>query len=70
MILRSLFFSVRYVALAGAVSFLLLICVTHANAQASKLGGILEGTVSDSSGAVVPDALLTIANVLPINHGL
>ena len=64
MILNRLFSSVRYVAVAGVVLFLVFIYVTVANAQASKLGGILEGIVSDSSGAVVPNATLTIGNVL------
>ena len=64
MILNRLFSSVRYVAVAGVVLFLVFIYVTVANAQASKLGGILEGIVSDSSGAVIPNATLTIGNVL------
>ncbi len=44
------------------MSFLLFIPASDAGAQSSRVGAILEGTVSDSSGAVVPDAEVTLGN--------
>lgn len=50
-------------AVAGAwLPFFAAICTFSASAQVSKVGGTIEGTVSDSSGAVVPRATLTILN--------
>jgi len=56
--------SFRGTALAGALSFLFLIRVPSTLAQASKVGAILEGTVSDTSGAVIPRTSLSVTNTL------
>jgi hypothetical protein len=64
MIRRRLCFSAGYVGFAGVAVFLLLLCVANTGAQISNVGGILEGTVSDSSGAVIPGAMVIIENVL------
>ncbi|MFN2453120.1 MAG: TonB-dependent receptor domain-containing protein [Pyrinomonadaceae bacterium] len=44
---------------------LALLCSTHARvlAQSQALNGQIEGTVTDASGAVVPNAALTIVNI-------
>ena len=62
MILDRAGFSFRFAAFAGVVSLFIVTGSTHG--QVSKVGAILEGTVSDSSGAVVPNASLTISNIL------
>jgi hypothetical protein len=56
--------SARRAVVVGVVSFMLSICVPNARAQASKVGAILQGIVSDSSGAIVPGATLAITNTL------
>jgi len=48
-------------AVAGTLCFLLL-CVPTAGAQASRVGAALEGTVSDSSSARIPQAAITFRN--------
>src|SRR6516164_11243671 len=64
MILNRLCLSGRCTVVACVVSFLFFLCVPNTHAQASKVGATLEGTVSDSSGAVVPGAELTLTNTL------
>jgi hypothetical protein len=62
MILICRSFSVRHVAIGIAVSFALLICAAVAAAQASRVGATFEGTVSDTSGAVIPNSKVTLQN--------
>ena len=57
-------FLTLYPAVLAVVSFLILICASVASAQASRVGASLEGTVSDSSGAVIPGAEATLRNTL------
>jgi hypothetical protein len=57
-------FSIRYVAIEFAVSILFLLCAANAGAQASRVGGTLEGIVRDPSGAVIPNAKVTLHNPL------
>src|SRR5260221_9882958 len=64
MILACRFFSVRRVAIELAVSVLFLLCAADAAAQASRVGATLEGTVSDTSGAVIPNSKVTLHNPL------
>ena len=64
MILDCRFFSVRRVAIDLAVSVLLLLCAANAGAQSSRIGATLEGIVSDTSGAVIPNANVTLHNLL------
>ena len=64
MILNCRFFLSRYVAIATVVSLLILGCASGAGAQASKVGATLEGTVSDSSGAFIPNSKVTLRNTL------
>src|SRR5260370_35116814 len=64
MILACRSFSVGHVAIGIAVSFALLFCAAHAAAQASRVGATLEGTVSDTSGAVIPNSRVTLHNPL------
>jgi len=66
MILACRSFSVRHVAIAIAVPFALLFCAAAAAAaaQASRVGATIEGTVSDTSGAVIPSSKVTLHNPL------
>src|SRR5216683_562210 len=69
MILACRSFSVRHVASGIAVSFALmfctlLFCAADAAAQASRVGATLEGTVRDTSGAVIPNSRVTLHNPL------
>src|SRR5260370_10937127 len=64
MILGCRSFSVRHVAIGIAVSFVLLLCAAEAAAQASRVGATLEGTVRDTSGAVIPNSKVTVYNPL------
>jgi hypothetical protein len=64
MILNCRSFLARRIAIWGVVSFLILACAARAGAQASKVGATLEGTVSDSSGGVIPRAAITLRNIL------
>jgi len=64
MILACRSFSVRHVVIGIAVSFALLFCTAGAAAQASRVGATLEGIVSDTSGAVIPNSKVTLHNPL------
>src|SRR5713226_6059442 len=64
MILACRSFSMRHIPVAVAISFALLFCATDATAQASRVGATLEGIVSDSSGAVIPNSKVTLHNPL------
>ncbi len=64
MILACRSFSVRQVAIGIAVSFALLFCAAVVAAQASRVGATLEGTVTDTSGAVIPNSKVTLHNAL------
>jgi outer membrane receptor for ferrienterochelin and colicin len=57
-------FSMRHVAIRIAISFALSLCAATAAAQASRVGATLEGTVTDSSGAVMPHSKVTVRNAL------
>src|SRR5467141_5276612 len=56
--------SARPVAIDVAASFLFLVCVVSAGAQTSRIGATLQGTVTDSSGAVIPDVKVILRNTL------
>src|SRR5258707_1425532 len=64
MILVCRSFSMRHVAIGIAVSLALLFCTADAAAQASRVGATLEGIVSDTSGAVIPNLTITLHNPL------
>ena len=64
MILACRSFSARHVAIGIAISFALLFCAVNAAAQASRVGATLEGTVRDTSGAVIPDSKVRLHNPL------
>jgi Carboxypeptidase regulatory-like domain/TonB dependent receptor/TonB-dependent Receptor Plug Domain len=64
MILACRSFSVRHVAIWIVISFALLFCTADAAAQASRVGATLEGIVSDTSGAVIPNSKVTLHNPL------
>src|SRR5258707_440761 len=64
MVLNCRSLSARCMTLVADVSFLILVCSSTAGAQLSKVGATLEGTVSDSSGAVIPKATITLRNTL------
>jgi hypothetical protein len=55
-------FLARRVAFAVLVSCLLLVGAPGAAAQSSRVGATLEGTVSDSSSAVIPQVTITLRN--------
>jgi outer membrane receptor for ferrienterochelin and colicin len=50
---------VRHFAIACSIA---LVCAVSVGAQASKVGAVLEGTVSDSSRALIPQATITLRN--------
>src|SRR5882762_10493362 len=64
MILNRRLLSARPVAIDVAMSFLFLVCVVSAGAQTSRIGATLQGTVTDSSGAVIPDVKVILRNTL------
>src|SRR5258708_2275808 len=57
-------FYMRYMFVVAALWLLILVCSSTAGAQVSKVGATLEGAVSDSSGAVIPKATITLRNTL------
>src|SRR5438309_11159179 len=64
MVLACCSFSMRHLAIAIAVSLALLFSVPDAAAQASRVGATVEGIVSDTSGAVIPNSKVTLHNPL------
>ncbi len=64
MVLSFRLFSVRRVASELAVSVLFLLCAANAGAQASRVGATLEGVVSDTTCAVIPNAKVELHNPL------
>jgi hypothetical protein len=56
--------SARYFAIDLALLLLFLVGVASAGAQSSRIGATLQGTVIDSSGAVIPNAKITLRNTL------
>src|SRR5437660_8338826 len=64
MVLACCSFSMRHLAIAIAVSLALLFSVPDAAAQVSRVGATLEGIVSDTSGAVIPNSKVTLHNPL------
>jgi hypothetical protein len=64
MLVKRLSFSARHLAVDVVVSFLFLFCAGYAGAQTSRIGGTLHGTVTDSSGAVIPKLKVTLRNTL------
>src|SRR6266481_4449134 len=64
MVLNCRSFSMRYMSVVAVLSLLILVCSSTAGAQLSKVGATLEGTVSDSSGAIIPKATITLRNTL------
>src|SRR5229473_3756543 len=64
MILACRSFSVRHVAIGIVISYALLFCTADAAAQASRVGATVEGIVSDTSGAVIPNSNITLHNPL------
>src|SRR3977135_3144972 len=64
MILACRSFSVPHVVIGIAISFAVLFFASGAAPQASRGGATLEGTVSDTSGAVVPNSKVTLHNPL------
>jgi outer membrane receptor for ferrienterochelin and colicin len=57
-------FSLRHIAIGIAASLAVSLCAASAAAQASRVGATLEGTVRDSSGAVMPHSKVTVRNAL------
>jgi outer membrane receptor protein involved in Fe transport len=57
-------FFVHHVPIGIAMSLALSFCAASAAAQASRVGATLEGVVSDTSGAVIPNSKVTLHNPL------
>src|SRR5882724_3596704 len=55
---------VRHVVTGIVISFASLLCAANAAAQTSQVGASLGGTVSDGSRAVIPQATITLRNIL------
>jgi outer membrane receptor for ferrienterochelin and colicin len=64
MILTCRLLSVRRVVIGIAASFALLFSAPDAAAQASRVGATVEGTVRDTSGAVIHSSTVTLHNSL------
>jgi outer membrane receptor for ferrienterochelin and colicin len=64
MILNSRRFLTRYFVVALVVICAVLVCASRTTAQASRVGATLEGTVTDSSSAVIPQVTITLRNTL------
>jgi hypothetical protein len=56
--------SVRHFAIGIAISLTLWFCAANGAAQASRVGATVEGTVTDSSGAVIPGSKIKVKNAL------
>src|SRR6266403_2756602 len=56
--------SARRFAIDVAVSLCFLVCVTSAGAQSSRIGAIVQGTVTDNSGGVIPNSNIRLRNTL------
>src|SRR5579863_1923900 len=57
-------FLARYITVVIVIPFLTLTCTANAGAQSSKVGATLEGSVTDSSNAVIAHAKVTLRNTL------
>jgi hypothetical protein len=64
MVLACRLFFVRHVAIGIAITLAFLFCAADAAGQASRVGATLEGTVRDSSGAVMARSKVTVRNAL------
>jgi Carboxypeptidase regulatory-like domain/TonB dependent receptor-like, beta-barrel/TonB-dependent Receptor Plug Domain len=64
MILPCRFFSVSRSVILVAVGVVVLGCGVNTRAQTSRVGATLEGTVSDTTGAVLANARVTLRNPL------
>ena len=64
MVLNFRLFSVHRAAIELVASVLFLLCPANAGAQASRVRATLEGIVSDSTGAVIPNAKVELHNPL------
>jgi hypothetical protein len=67
MMLACRLISVRHVVVALVVSFAFLFCAADVTAQVSRVGTTFEGTLRDTSGAVMPRARVTLRNTLTGN---
>ncbi len=67
MMLACRLISVRHVVVALAVSFAFLFWAADVTAQVSRVGTTLEGTLRDTSGAVMPRSRVTLRNTLTGN---
>ncbi len=52
----------RYIVIASVELSLVLLCPPSTGAQTSKIGASIEGTVTDSSSALIPQATITLRN--------
>src|SRR5258707_2685362 len=64
MILKSGLFCRHCDATKFVVTILFLFCAASADAQVSRVGGTLSGVVSDTTGAVIPNAKVVLHNPL------
>src|ERR1700722_14604242 len=55
---------VRCIVMLNSALFLLLMYAVNVGAQSSRVGAVLEGTVSDASGAVVANVTVTLRSTL------
>src|SRR5260370_11932412 len=64
MVLNCRSFSMRYMLVVAALSLVIVVWSCRGGAEVSKVVSTLEGAVSDSSGAVIPKATITLRNTL------
>jgi len=56
--------SARRFAMDVVISVCFVVLVASAAAQSSRIGAIVQGTVTDNSGGVIPNSIVSLRNTL------